>query len=171
MNRDEFRKAFEKVLYSKLESLPEGKALLWPDLDIAFYNFTGERLQDYAKDIPSIIEELKKKRFVRFETLPNGMIRILKGINFDEWKVLIVSNNQTKYNIGVISGHKVQIGDKNIMEINISCEDFIKYLNRLIENPKDGKTIIDKLTEYAKSGVGLIEVVNKFIELSSSIFP
>lgn len=79
------KEKIKKLIYNKLSSLPNNKALLLPDLQVAFSTATGKNLNDYLDDFEKVAENLEKDGLARFEKLPNGMLRVVKGIYFDKW--------------------------------------------------------------------------------------
>jgi len=167
LRRHELKESIKKVLYNKINSIPDNKALLWPDFQVAFDVATGRSLNDYIGEAQNIAEELESQQFVRFEQRPNKMIRIVKGVNFDKWSQIMnpnQMNNQT--NIGSINANNLQVGNQNQMTVNVDPAQVISALSALIsKRPEDAKSIVDKLGGYVKSGATIAEVLAKFVSL------
>jgi len=156
--------AIKKVVFMKLQPLPDNKNLLWADLQIAFERTTGQHINDHLDEIRAVAEELEEAEYARFSTLPNGMPRIVKGLNFDKWEDSMTPGTTSNHiNISSLSGQNVQVGDGNTMNVNITPEEFLSALNKMHQNPEKAKTDLSKLHEYVKMGVSLGETITKFI--------
>ena len=159
------RDAIKKVIFKKLISLPDNKALLWPDFQVAFDVATGESLNDHLEEVQSVFDELESQQYVRLEKLPNGMLRIIKGVDFDKWESNMNPRQERNINIGNVNAQNVQVGNENIMHINITPEEFINALDKLAKNPEKSKSVIEKMKQYLKQGLSIGELVKKFVAL------
>ena len=159
------RDAIKKVIFKRLISLPDNKALLWPDFQVAFDVATGESLNDHLEEVQSVFDELESQQYVRLEKLPNGRLRIIKGIDFDKWESSMNPRQEGNINIGNVNAQNVQVGKENIMHINITPEEFINALGKLAKNPEKSKSVIEKMNQYLKEGLGIGELVKKFVAL------
>jgi len=156
------KNTFKKLISKKLEALPDNKALMSWDLQIAFQNASGEELSDYLPELQEAVDELEKRKQIRVEMLQNNSsFRIVKGLQFDE----LISNSNNQINISALTAENVQVGNKNIMNIGVSSEEFIEALKAISNDTDKSKTVIGELTDYAKKGVGLAETISKFIAL------
>lgn len=158
----------EKLIFNKLRDLPRNKALLWPDLQVAFDMATGESLNDHLETVQEVADELEKADYARFDKLPNGMPRITKGVDFDKWEnKMAPSNSGGQLNIGSLSAQNVQLGDGNTMNVNITPQEFIDALERMQKDPEKAKSVLSQLNDLAKQGLSFGQTVAKFIGLMS----
>jgi uncharacterized protein YecA (UPF0149 family) len=156
----------KKVIYNKLSSIPDKKALLFPDLQIAFHNGTGKSLSDYLEELKKIADELEADQFAKFEKLPSGMPRILKGVNFNKWSsIMNPKRTNSQINISSFNANNVQVGNENTMNVGVTPEEFVEALKSLTKEPEKAKSIIDQLSGYVKEGVGIADAVTKFMAL------
>jgi len=162
------KKKIEKILFNKLRELPSNKVLLWPDLQVAFDVTTGKSLSGHLEEVQEVADELEKADYARFEQAPNGMPRIMKGVDFDKWKNKMNPNNQgSNLKIGALNAHNVQVGDKNTMNVNITPEEFIGALDKMQKDPEKAKSVLSQLNDFAKQGLSFGQTVAKFIGLMS----
>lgn len=160
--------AIKKILFTKLASLSDKKVLLWPDLQIAFEQATGHSINDYLDDVQATADELEVAGYVRFDQLPNGMPRIVKGIDFDKWAdKMDPSSSSNQINISSLNVQNMQVGDGNTMNVNITPEEFLNALNKMQRNPEKTPSLLSQLNEQVKKGLTFGETVAKFIALFS----
>ncbi len=160
--------AIKKILFTKLASLPDEKALLWPDLQIAFEQATGHSINGYLNDVQAVADELEEAGYARFDKLPNGMPRIVKGIDFDKWaNAMDPSSSSSQINISSLNVQNMQVGDGNTMNVNITPEEFLNALNKMQKDPEKAPSLLSQLNEQVKKGLSFGETVVKFIALFS----
>ena len=161
------QEVIRKVIFNELRPLPHNKALLWPDFAVAFEAATGYSVNECLEDAQSVFDDLEEKQYVRLEKLPNGMPRIIKGVHFDIWEREMNPKQDQEVSIGSVNAENVQIGNANTMNINVTPEEFVDALSRLVENPEKSRSIIEEMTSYLKQGLSIGELVKKFIGLFS----
>ncbi len=159
------QEAIRKVIFNKLRSLPDSKAVLWPDFQVAFDTATGQSLNDHLDDAQLVFDDLEAKQYARIEKLPNGMLRIIKGLHFDKWESEMNPKQDRNINIGNVNAKNVQVGNENTMNINVTPEEFVDAISKLAENPEKSHSIIKEMTSYLKQGLSIGELVKKFIGL------
>ena len=162
------KEKIKKILFNKLRELSSNKVLLWPDLQVAFDVATGKSLNDHLEEMQEVADELEKADYARFEKAPNGMPRIMKGVDFDKWEnKMSPINRGNNLNIGSLNARNVQVGDQNTMNVNITPEDFIGALKKMQNDPEKAKSVIFQLNDLAKQGLSFGHTVAKFIGLIS----
>ena len=157
-----------KVLYNRLNSLNDNKALLWSDFQISFDTITGKSINNYLDDVHKVLDELEASKYIRCEQMPNKAYRFVKGIDFEEWvKVMNPKQNNNPINIREFKAKNVQIGNQNSMVVNVTPDEFVAALTKLIENKskKSQQSIIEKLSNYVKTGVSFGKLVAKLVAL------
>lgn len=155
-----------KVIFNKLDSLPQNKALLWPELQIGFEVATGQSIKDHLDDVQAASDELEAKGYARFEQLPTGMPRVVRGIHFDQWRnEMKPSAPSNQINISSLNAQNVQVGNENTMNVNITPEEFVDALNRIQQDPEKARSSLSQLNELVKKGLSFGETVAKFISL------
>jgi len=148
--------------------LPSNKALLWPDLQVAFKVATGESLSNHQDVVNEVADDLEQAGYARFDQRPGGMPRIIKGIDFDKWESSMEPSNSSKqFNIGSLNAQNVQVGDQNTMNVNITPEEFIAALEKMQKDPEKAKSVLSRLNDFAKQGLSLGQTVVKLIGLMS----
>ena len=160
-------KTIKKVVFNKLKSIPDNKALLWPDFQVAFDETTGKSINNFSEEVLSVCNELEDNQFARLEKLPNGMPRIVKCIDFDIWESSMNSSKESQINIDNFNAQNVQVGNENAMNINVTPEEFINALDKLLQNPKKSQSVLEKLSGYLKQGLGVGELAKKLVTLLS----
>lgn len=156
----------KKVIFNKLRELPTNKALLWPDLQVAFEVATGESLQNHLAIVQEVADELEQAGYARFEQLPSEMPRISKGLDFDQWESSMrPSDSSRQLNIGSLNAQNVQVGDGNTMNVNITPDEFVNALSKMQKNPEKAESVLSQLNDYAKQGLSLGQTIAKFIGL------
>jgi len=162
------KEKIKKILFNKLRELPSNKLLLWPDLQVAFKVATGKSLSDHLKEVQNVADELERADYARFEQAPNGMPRIMKGIDFDKWEDKMNPNNRgNNLNIESLNAHNVQVGDQNTMNVNVTPMEFIGALKKMQRDPEKAKSVISQLNDLAKQGLSFGQTIAKFIGLMS----
>lgn len=162
------KEKIEKVIFNKLKELPSNKALLWPDVQIAFEFATGESLGNHFETVKEVMDELEKSDFANFKEAPNGMFRITKGVDFDKWESKMNPNySGSRLKIESLKAQNVQVGNQNTMYVNITPEEFIDALERMQNNPEKAKSVLSELNDFAKQGLSFGQTVAKFIGLMS----
>ena len=159
------KETIKKVIYNKLRALPDNKALLWPDFQVAFDVATGQSLNDCLDEVQVAADELESAQFARFEKLPNGMLRILKGIDFDKWEASMNPKQESQVNIGSVNAQNVQVGNENTINFNVTPEQFVEALNKMNKDSKKSKSVLKQLNSYVKKGVGMGELIKKLVTL------
>ncbi|MBC3467256.1 hypothetical protein [Pseudomonas sp. RW10S2] len=111
----------ETVLFKKLNELNELKWLMYPDLQAALQHRLGLSLNQHWNVFVAVVNNLSEKRYLRYEKLPNGMLRFNQGINFDEWRDMrakpqppSVTNNTFTFNDQVGA---VQTGANSVAKV------------------------------------------------------
>lgn len=80
------RKKITKLLFKKMNELPDGKLLQIYELTTAFQNATGESLSPYQSDLQAVVDDLSAKQYVVHRRMGSqGMSLFSKGIDFDTW--------------------------------------------------------------------------------------
>ncbi len=81
------KETIKKFIYNKLSLLSDKEVLLWLDVQVAFNLSTKKSLSNYSDDTEEIINELENRQYAIFKELPNNMIRVTKGVDFDKWVI------------------------------------------------------------------------------------
>ena len=150
----------KKVLFQCLNRKGSGEILPFVDWQVAFLDATGERLQDHEQELNEIAEELESSKYARFENIGRGAFIVKKGVNFDEWESTMNSNKDANFNVSVEGGENIQIGYDNTQNINVTPQEFVDILNKLLEDPDQNKSILDKLNGMAEKGTTVIGLIN-----------
>ncbi|MGO4158703.1 hypothetical protein [Cupriavidus sp. YAF13] len=80
------RKRIAKLLFNKLNALPDGRLLQIYEFTAAFRNATGESLASHQSDFNAVVEDLCAKLHMRHQRAGrHGMDLLCKGIEFDSW--------------------------------------------------------------------------------------
>ncbi|MDQ7292211.1 hypothetical protein [Stenotrophomonas sp. Sm0041] len=86
------RNQISKLIFKKLNELPDGRMLQIYELAHAFQTATKKRLADYQQELEEVIEDLSEKSYIQHRTRGlGGMILFCKGIDFDVWQDEIMS--------------------------------------------------------------------------------
>jgi hypothetical protein len=166
---DHMKDAIKKVLFKKLKSLPDNKNLSLTDLQSAFKQTTGHRINEHFDEFQAVTEELQRAEYARFSKLPNGSVRIVKGLDFDTWEnSMTPGSTSNQFNISSLNAQNVQVGDGNTMNVNVTPEAFLSALNKMQQDPEKAESVLSKLYGYVNKGLSLTETVAKFIALFSS---
>ncbi|TYB95221.1 MAG: hypothetical protein FXF54_04780 [Kosmotoga sp.] len=162
------KKKIRKVLFNKLQELSPNKVLLWPDFQLAFEVKTGESLNDNFATVNEVMDELEKADYARLVRSQNRLPTITKGINFDEWEREMNPNNSGSYlNIGALNAQNMQVGNENIMNVNITPEEFIEALEKMQKKPEKASSVLSQLNFLAKQGLSVGQTIAEFIRLMS----
>ncbi len=158
----------KKVIFNKLRELPPNKALLWLDFQVAFEVATGESLKNHLDVVQEVVDDLEQAGYARFEQLPNGMPRVNKGLDFDQWEnSMRPKDSSRQLNIGSLKAQNVQVGDGNTMNVNITPDEFVNALSKMQKDPEKAKSVLSQLNDYAKQGLSLGQTIAKFIGFMS----
>ena len=161
------REAIEKILFQQLKETPNNKALLLPDFQVRFESTTGERLDQHTADFNAVAEHLEKEKFVRFDSHPKLMMRLVKGTHFDKWEsIMRPQPSSGSIQIGSINGQQVQVGDQNAININVTPRELVDALVALVNKPEESKPFLEKLKAWAETGLSTLELVKKIITFS-----
>jgi hypothetical protein len=164
------REMIEKVLFDALKGLPEGKNLLLPTFEIEFKRKTGEPLSKYEKTFQDTVNELIEKKYVVFHGFRMGAFS--RGVNFDEWeKKFSASENSPNISVQIQNSNApVNVaGHTAVQNNNITPEELISALEKLLEDPKKGKSLLDKLKEGIETGTSALDLLNKIILYSKGL--
>jgi len=164
MDEATIKKAFHKIL----APLQQSKALLWPEIQIGFENLTGESINDHLAVVEKVINDLDDKKVLRFEMAPNGMHRIWKGINFDNFESAMSPRSSNSHiSIGSLNAQNVQVGNENNMNISITAEQFANALSSLANKPaEEAKSIVERVSSFVATGATVAEAVAKLVGLA-----
>lgn len=161
------KEKIKKIIFNKLSELSSNQALLLPDLQIAFQNATGKSLNEHLEIVQAAVDELESAEYARLET-GSRMPRILKGVDFDKWgEDLNSKNSGSNLHIGSVNAQNVQLGDSNMMNINITPEEFVRALAEMQRQPERAKSVLNEINEHVKSGLNLGQTIAKFTALFS----
>lgn len=80
----------ERILFKKLNELSGLKGLMYPELNAAVQHFLGLSLKQHVDVLEVVLKELAGKRYLRYDVLPGGQLRISQALNFDEWRDMMV---------------------------------------------------------------------------------
>ena len=164
------REMIEKVLFDALKRLPEGKNLLLPTFEVEFERKTGEPLSKYEKTFQDTVNELIEKKYVVFHGFRMGAFS--RGVNFDEWeKKFSASENSPNISVQIQNSNApVNVaGHTAVQNNNITPEELISALEKLLEDPKKGKSLLDKLKEGIETGTSALDLLNKIILYSKGL--
>lgn len=79
------KKKIEKVLFDLLSKTPFSKAVLGHEIAATFGSMVGGNINDYFDDLKIVLNELEENGFAHTEMLPNGNLRVTKGVDFSSW--------------------------------------------------------------------------------------
>lgn len=80
----------ERILFKKLNELSGLKGLMYPELYTAVQHFLGLSLKQHIGVLEAVLKDLAGKRYLRYDVLPGGQLRINQALNFDEWRDMMV---------------------------------------------------------------------------------
>ena len=155
-------------LFAKIPGLSEGYCLqpMWQmlpeiqelnQLEIDAFNTA---LDEYVK---SGILELKVSK----NAAKDELITITKmGVELITKNKLLAKKNKEKslqnISIGSLNAENVQLGNENIMNVNVTPDEFVALLTALTAKPEAEKTsIFSILTDLVKTGVSVGELLIK----------
>lgn len=109
------------VLFKMLRDLNGLNGLMFHDIYAAVDHYLGLSLTQHVSVFEDVVTELCDKRYLRYKELPNGQIRINKGINFDEWKDIMTKSDTTSVTTHTYNFHDqvgaVQTGSGSVANV------------------------------------------------------
>lgn len=75
----------KKIIFNELSRL-NSNWLPYVDLYAAVHQYLGLSLSQNLSVLEAVLEELSNKRYIRSDQTRSRMLRITRGLNFDEWK-------------------------------------------------------------------------------------
>lgn len=82
----------EKVIFISLKDL-SAHWLLYPDLYAAVSRLLGLSLSQHLRVLNRVLNDLDAKGYIRCDQSRDRMVRITRGLNFDEWKSVMTKPN------------------------------------------------------------------------------
>ena len=157
-------------MFSKIPGLKEGYCLppRWFPSDKII------RLNQIEKEALEVaLNQLEEEGIIKIDNtrLPTDLkvcitkngIEYLTKLNFEETNI---KNNTHTINIANLQASHVQVGNENIMNINLTPDEFLHLLKLLDAKSYDEKkSIFEKLSSLVKSGLSLGELLIKMKEL------
>jgi len=157
-------------MFSEIPGLREGYCLppRW------FLSEKIIRLNQMEKEALEVaLNQLEEEGIIKIENtaLPTGPkisitkngIEYLTKLKFEETNI---KNNTYAINITNLQASHVQVGNENIMNINLTPDEFL-HLLKLLDSKSDSekKSIFERLSSFVKSGLSLGELLMKMKEL------
>ncbi|MEZ0330382.1 MAG: hypothetical protein ACAH07_02535, partial [Methylophilaceae bacterium] len=122
---DLMRSAIVKILFKKLNSLPEERLLPIHEVQGAFENATGESLKSYWNEFSDVISELSDKLYIQHKQRgPSGMPLFFKGLQFDAWMDEMMTKKESMsntFNFHAAVG-AVQTGENSVAHVQQSFD-------------------------------------------------
>ncbi len=161
------KRTIEKLLFNALKKLPENKNLPLPSFEVEFERSTGEPLSKYERTFWEVLNELVEKKYVVFHNIRMGVLS--RGVNFDEWEKKFFSSNPSSLSVKIQNANAVNIaGHTAIQNNNVTPEELLSLLEKLLENPEEGKSLVKKVKEGLETGTSLIDILQKIVALSKA---
>jgi len=172
---------FEKILFEAFKKKEkEGKDIvLLADLAFELRTRADKSLfslsESEKKAFEEVINTLEERGIIRYE---NGRLggRILKGINFRNWYEEMEGNRKETQAVQVSVNAQsinapVAVGGRDVHQQVADTKELMKILEKLIENPDRGKTLLEKVKESINSGdiITATDFVNHLISLARSL--
>ena len=172
---------FEKVLFFAFKrKKEEGKdVVLGTDFAFELQERTGRSISSLSenelKALERAVSTLESQGIIRYEGGRLGG-RFLKGINFEDWYMkmerdgLEIRALQVNVNAQSINA-PMAIGGRDVHQQVTDTKELIRVLERLIEDPDKGKTLLRKLKESLNSEdiETIADFVNHLISLAHSL--
>ncbi|QND84659.1 Uncharacterized protein ChrSV_2433 [Chromobacterium vaccinii] len=158
----------KKFIFNEISDLTYGKGKQYNEIRLALHRRVGDTdIQQYEAKLLGILQELSVKRLLNVEQYTGGQMIIRKGIDFEIWEEEM-SPKQFNGGISVqsINADNVQLGNENVMHINIAPEQLIAALTNLTNKPpEEAKSVIEKLSSFISGGASITEALAKLITL------
>ncbi len=90
----------------------------------------------------------------------------LSHITKNKMKADTMNESSNQINITELHADNVQVGSENIMNINLTPDEFISLMEKVSRKPEKEKTsIFDKLKSAAKSGASIMSIIGKMKDI------
>jgi len=172
---------FEKVLFSAFKRKEkEGKEIvLGTDFASELQMETGKTVSSLSKSeleaLKEAINTLENQGIIRYEDINRLGGRFLKGINFESWYRNMEGSELGAQAFQVnVSAQSINapmaIGGRDVHQQVTDTKELMKVLERLIEKPDKGETLLKRLKESLNSGeiTTITEFVSQLVSLARS---
>jgi len=171
---------FEKVLFSAFKRKEkEGKEIvLGTDFAFELQMKTGKTVSSLSEsELEALaINTLENQGVIRYENINRLEGRFLKGINFESWYRNMEGSElgaqAFQVNVSAQSiNAPVAIGGRDVHQQVADTKELMRVLERLIEKPDKGETLLKKLKDSLNSGeiTTITEFVNQLVSLARSL--